>query len=207
MHGAALDWTVLCTLVDGPDRPTGECHGGGPIRDYEVFKRTNYRRPAARKFSRVLDVGSLDINGCMGTYNFLQPGGKLWMEEIAAFPGAGYCGLDIMDGPNVNVVGDAHAMPFVDANFDLALCLNMLEHDTDGEATLREIYRVLEPRGELVLVCTNEHGAEHAHLGGGQKEFFRHWPEDELKAVLHAAGFTFVHFTHGGDNLVWGYKL
>ena len=50
------------------------------------------------------------------------------------------------------VVGDLEQLPFPDGSFDRALCLNALHHVPKPENALREIGRVLTPRGRLVLI-------------------------------------------------------
>ncbi|MEQ1919056.1 MAG: methyltransferase domain-containing protein [Elusimicrobiota bacterium] len=47
--------------------------------------------------------------------------------------------------------GDANALPFDDAQFDLVTCQTLLIHVPDPRATLRELARVLKPGGLLVL--------------------------------------------------------
>lgn len=202
MHGAALDWTVLCTLQDAADLPSGECWGCGPIREFPVWNLTKQQH-SGKVYHRVLDVGSQDINGNMRQYDFLgNPPG--WLERAGV---RSYLGLDMEAGRNVDMVADSHCMPLIGELFDLVLCLNMLEHDTDGAATLAEIYRVLKPGGELVLVCTNEYGAAHEHLGGGNKETFYHWTATALRYAMQTAGFQWpTIFTHGGDNLAFARK-
>src|SRR5262245_47622609 len=47
--------------------------------------------------------------------------------------------------------GDATALPAEDASFDAALCVQVLEYVADIPATLREMARVLRPRGRVVI--------------------------------------------------------
>ncbi|HYE03400.1 MAG TPA: methyltransferase domain-containing protein [Phycisphaerales bacterium] len=47
------------------------------------------------------------------------------------------------------VVGDARALPFCDASFDLVYCRYLLEHVADPARVLRESLRVLVPGGRL----------------------------------------------------------
>jgi SAM-dependent methyltransferase len=52
-------------------------------------------------------------------------------------------------------VGAAEALPFADRSFDLVLLNEVLEHVFDDHAALREIHRVLRPKGWLVLMSPN----------------------------------------------------
>ena len=47
--------------------------------------------------------------------------------------------------------GEAAALPFVDASFDLVTCLDVLEHTPDDRATLRELGRVCRPGAALIV--------------------------------------------------------
>ncbi len=48
-------------------------------------------------------------------------------------------------------VGDAHALPFDDRQFDVVIAHTLISHVTDPAAVLAEAYRVLKPGGTLVV--------------------------------------------------------
>ena len=99
-------------------------------------------RPESRPL-RVLDVG------CgLGSYGrTLLADGYDWMgAEVDAADCAELTRLGL---PHRHV--DGRALPFADASFDAALCLEVLEHLDDPAAVLREIHRVA-PRKLLVSV-------------------------------------------------------
>jgi ubiquinone/menaquinone biosynthesis C-methylase UbiE len=48
--------------------------------------------------------------------------------------------------------GSATALPFADASFDLVVSANSIFFWPDQHAGVREIYRVLKPDGQLVLI-------------------------------------------------------
>jgi SAM-dependent methyltransferase len=50
------------------------------------------------------------------------------------------------------VRGDAMALPFADATFDLATCQTVLIHVSDPRAALKEMMRVTRPRGLVLAV-------------------------------------------------------
>src|SRR5579864_7330529 len=58
--------------------------------------------------------------------------------------------------PGMPVIrGVGEHLPFADESFDLIVCVWVLEHLRDPVATLREVRRVLRPRGHFVFVTPN----------------------------------------------------
>lgn len=84
--------------------------------------------------ARTLEVGSLDVNGSV----------RRW------FAGP-YVGIDMRDGPGVDVVGTADRLPFDDDAFDVVVSTEMLEHDPAPWLSLPEMGRVLRPGGHLLM--------------------------------------------------------
>lgn len=80
------------------------------------------------------------------------------------------------------VLYDGGSMPFPDASFDAVLSIETLEHVDDESQTLREIHRVLEPGGLLVLSVPNKwwlfetHGARLPFLRWNRVPFFSWLP-------------------------------
>lgn len=60
-------------------------------------------------------------------------------------------GMDVAEGPGVNVVGDAHDLPFEDEAFEQILCAAVLEHLHTPTRAVAEMARVLKPEGRVVL--------------------------------------------------------
>ena len=60
-------------------------------------------------------------------------------------------GLDIKPGNGVDVVGDAHKLPFKDNEFDNVLCTEVLEHLHTPAVAVAEMARVLKDGGTLIL--------------------------------------------------------
>lgn len=94
---------------------------------------------------------------------------------------------------------DGGRMPFPDASFDAVLSIETLEHVEDESQTLREIHRVLEPGGLLILSVPNKwwlfetHGARLPLLRWNRVPFFS-W----LPGPLHRRWAKARIYTRGG---------
>ena len=67
--------------------------------------------------------------------------------------------------------GDLEALPFHTGSFDRAMCLNALHHVPSPPQALREIARVLDDRGRLVLIEPGRGHAERATSQTAMEEF------------------------------------
>jgi len=92
---------------------------------------------------KTLDVGSLNVCGCV----------RRFFKD--------YTGLDMRPGRNVDIVANAHAIPFPDETFDTVVCLEMLEHDSAPWLTLPELARVTKPGGIVAVTARGIHHPKH----------------------------------------------
>jgi len=99
--------------------------------------------------SRCLDVGC----GAGRTY-------APWVARAAA----SYVGVDVSESAvalareqdlDARVIDDAGQLPFEDESFDLAICIEVLEHLFRPDLAAAEIRRVLRPGGRLVASMPN----------------------------------------------------
>jgi SAM-dependent methyltransferase len=87
----------------------------------------------------VLDVGSLDVNG---TY-----------RPLVEARGWDYTGLDMRDGPNVDIVPETpFVYPFHNDRFDVVISGSTMEHVTAIWEWVPELVRVLKPGGTLIII-------------------------------------------------------
>ena len=105
------------------------------------------------RFQRVLDVGSMDVNGSLRS---VCPG------HLA------YTGIDLSPGNGVDVVlSDPYAYPFPDGHFDMIVSTSCFEHDALFWITFLECARVLAPSGVLYINAPSN-GVYHGYP-------FDHW--------------------------------
>lgn len=89
---------------------------------------------------QILDVGSLDINGCLREIFNQSP----WQ----------YTGLDIQSGPNVDIVlSDPYKFPMEKESFDVVVSVSAMEHVEDIYAWSEELIRILKPNGLICLTA------------------------------------------------------
>ena len=94
---------------------------------------------------KVLDIGSLDING---NNRFL-------------FTDCDYFGLDVGDGPNVDIISVGHQYDAPDETFDMIISTEVFEHDMFYEDTIKNIIRMLKPGGAFIFTCASTGRPEH----------------------------------------------
>jgi uncharacterized protein YbaR (Trm112 family) len=61
--------------------------------------------------------------------------------------------MDVVWTPHVDVIGDAHALPFRDGSLDFVLAAAVWEHLRDPFEAAREVWRVLKPGGQVGVDC------------------------------------------------------
>lgn len=115
----------------------------------------------------VLEVGSLNVNGSPRGL-FLGP----------------YVGIDKVDGFGVNVVMDANDLDYGDDEFEVVLCIEMLEHDPYPARSFAEMYRVLRPLGALLVTTRGPGFPPHDYTG----DYWR-YTDQSLELLTKDAGF------------------
>jgi demethylmenaquinone methyltransferase / 2-methoxy-6-polyprenyl-1,4-benzoquinol methylase len=138
-------------------------------------------------------------------------------------------------GPEIGFVeASAERLPFDDASFDALTFTYLLRYVADPGATLRELARVVRPGGSIASL---EFGLPRGlwrplweayvravlpvagrlispgwarvggFLGGSIRDFYAHWPEEELLRAWHDAGIEDVglrRMSLGGGIVMWG---
>ncbi len=100
--------------------------------------------PTLLQVRRVLEVGSYNVNGNC--------------KQFIASRGLEYLGIDIRPGPDVDLVCDITAprdevrKTLPDTDYDLVLCLNVLEHLFEPVRALDNMVSLLRRGGFLLLV-------------------------------------------------------
>ncbi len=110
------------------------------------------------------------------------------MKALVDTPGIELVETDICPGPRVQILCDAHQIPFDDSSFDAVIIQAVLEHVCAPHTCVAEIHRVLKPRG---LVYAETPFMQQVHGGAydftrftdlGHRRLFRHFEEIERGA-------------------------
>ena len=107
---------------------------------------------------KILDVGSYDVNGTM------KP----------IFEKGQYVGLDMESGPNVDVVGVSHDIPFIGDEFDIVISSSCFEHDDMFWVSFQEMCRVLKPGGYMYIQAPSN-GPYHGWPGDNWRFYIDSW--------------------------------
>jgi ubiquinone/menaquinone biosynthesis C-methylase UbiE len=93
-------------------------------------------------------------------------------------------------------VGDAASLPYGDGEFTAVVGIETFFFWEKPVESLREIYRVLEPGGRLVIEMgyNREDGLDHAEYA--RKTGFVLYGADEMRELLREAGFSDAEFTY-----------
>ncbi len=111
----------------------------------EFCLKVKEKYPNYFKNKKVLDIGSLDINGSV--------------RDL--FDNCVYIGLDVGEGKNVDVVGSGHLYDAPNNYFDTIISCEAFEHDMFYEKTVMNIIRMLKPGGLFLFTCASTGRPEH----------------------------------------------
>jgi hypothetical protein len=129
----------------------------------------------------VLDVGCLDVNG----------------NNRYLFTNCDYTGLDIGEGPNVDIVMPAHEYAAsTDIQFDVVISTEMLEHDCHRADSLKGIYNLAKSGGLILLTAATtgrfKHGTHDAFPDSSPftLDYYENVTSEMLTEELVKYGFT-----------------
>lgn len=100
---------------------------------------------------------------------------------------------DVAFSPGVQIISDAHDLPFADEAFDLVIAVAVLEHVVDPPRVVEEIKRVLQPNGWVYAVTPF---LQPVHMGAydftrytllGHRRLFR-WFKESASGMAQGPG-------------------
>jgi len=101
--------------------------------------------PEYFKGTKVLEVGSLNINGSVR--QFFEP------DQ--------YIGCDLGEGAGVDIVCQGHELPYPNESFDVVISCECFEHDKHWEKTFQKMIDLVRKGGLVIFSCATIGRAEH----------------------------------------------
>lgn len=174
MHGEVLGWVAESLAA---------------YSDADTAKKTG---------ARVLELGSLDINGSVRSlFNDLVSNGGY------------YLGLDVQEGPGVDLVADASVYT-EDTPYDIVVCAEVFEHTALWKKIIKNTHSLLVPGGMFIATMAGE--GRHPHSAIDENpirdwEYYKNVTGPMLEEGLGAAGFSeYSVNVRGTDTRCWAIK-
>jgi SAM-dependent methyltransferase len=96
--------------------------------------------------AKILEIGSYDVNGSVRSL----------------FAAAGeYVGVDLREGPGVDLIGFGHQIDGPDGSYDVTLSSECFEHDPRWRETFANMVRMTRPGGLVAFSCASVGRPEH----------------------------------------------
>jgi len=154
---------------------------------------------------RVLDIGSLDING---SNHFL-------------FTNYVYMGIDVGKGRNVNYVSLGHEYkPLDNEKYDIVISTECFEHDKHWRKTIKNVIdNLLKPNGMFIFTCATtgrtEHGTRRTTKSDSPftsqmddwSDYYKNLTEEDMKYAVDLSSFIMHRFyvnEESHDLYFWG---
>ena len=152
------------------------------VEQREFCEKVKEKFPDHFKNKKVLDIGSLDINGSNKTL----------------FEDCDFVGLDVGEGKNVDVISVGHLYDGPDNHFDTIISTEVFEHDMFYKETVTNIMRMLKPGGLFVFTCASigrpEHGTRRTggfdaplliQISEEWADYYKNLTEDDFKEITN----------------------
>lgn len=135
--------------------------------------------------ARILEIGSYDVNGSI--------------RDTFSTSGA-HVGVDLVEGPGVDIVAFGHEVDHPDHSYDLTLSGECFEHDVHWRDTFTNMVRLTRPGGMVAFTCASrgrpEHGTRRSDIAdspGTQAEgidYYRNLREEDFAGLPLASWFS-----------------
>ena len=167
----------------------------------EFFQKVKNLHPDFFHKVRVIDCGSLDVNGSL--------------KDM--FTDSEYIGVDIVEGKNVDKVSHIKDLKYKN-KFDTVISGEMLEHDETWKQSLKKMYDMCKSGGLIAISCAGkgrpEHGTQRTtganSIWGTHPDYYMNLTEDHFREVFRDKMFTELNFEYNEqacDQYCYGIKV
>lgn len=166
---------------------------------FDFVKSVRERFPFFFQNSRVLEVGSLDINGSIRQF----------------FTDCDYVGVDLGPGKGVDLIAKGQDLDFPDESIDTVVSCECFEHNDHWEETFLNMHRMAKKNGLVFFSCATkgrkEHGTRRTNPSSSPyaQDYYRNLTEEDFKHLPLEELFTEHQFSvndHHHDLFFWGLK-
>lgn len=166
----------------------------------DFLKSVKNRFPDKFRGVRVLDIGSLDING----------------NNRFIFQDYEYIGIDLGHGNNVDQICKGHEFKD-EEGFEVVISTECFEHDEHWRETVRNAVALTKPNGMFIFSCATtgraEHGTSRSHPSNSPftTDYYMNLTEADIRSAVDIeASFSEFKFTARltgqCDLYFWGIK-
>jgi ubiquinone/menaquinone biosynthesis C-methylase UbiE len=124
---------------------------------------------------------------------------------------AGFLGVDINSGEQVDFVMDVQKLEFEDNSIDEIFSRRCIQHVEDDKKAFREVFRVLKPNGIFTLEIASWYGwlyyRLHLSSSYGNYKIFHLYRDSKIKKKLEETGFTIQSLRHIPSPRGTGYDI
>ena len=151
--------------------------------------------PEYFKKGRILEIGSLDINGSVRQF----------------FEDCDYTGVDIGEGKGVDLVARGEELSFFDGNFSVCISCECLEHNPEWAKTFNNMVRMCS--GLVIMTCATtgrpEHGTRRTSPSDAPfcGDYYRNLTEQDIRDNCDLSKFKEYQFSTNAspaDLYFWG---
>lgn len=166
-------------------------------------ERVKFTYPDYFRDKKVLEIGSYNINGTVRDF----------------FDGGKYIGIDLCDGPCVDIVCSGHEYTDIEG-FDTIITCEMMEHNKLWRETLHNVVKLLRSKGLFIMTCGTTgrgvHGTSSVSPGESPSsafydEYYGNLTESDIRSAIdvdktfEAYGFE-TNLIRLPDLYFWGVK-
>lgn len=146
----------------------------------QYCKKIRDKFPLFFENKKVLDVGSLDING----------------NNRYLFNNCSYTGIDIGPGRNVDIVSKAHEYKAQESEYDIIISTECFEHDMFYDKSIMNCIRMLKSGGIFLFTCATtgrpEHGTRRTSpqdapllmTDNNWSDYYKNLTEEDIEKVI-----------------------
>lgn len=171
------------------------------------YRRIKETYPKYFRDVKVLDIGSLDING--NTKHFFSHPFY-------------YIGVDLSSGDNVDVISPGHLYDS-GFKFDVVMSSECFEHDMYYPRTIQNMINLLKSSGLMIFTCASTGRPEHGTLQSNPDDapflqyidekwanYYKNLTEDDIRAIINVddifSDYGFEYEPSSCDLYFWGIK-